>query len=201
MNKQSTIYTIVFMFVVSFAFVFLLSLTNEATRDQIELNEQIARQRAILAAMGVTPESDQAVLERFDEVETIERDGVSIYRASVQGETRYAKEFAGSGLWGTIRGVLGVDESVSRTTGLEIINHNETPGLGGRIVEPWFQRQFQGEQITNGTITFPEKGEGDFDYENGEVDGITGATRTTESMERIVNNEIDTLRNAVGGES
>jgi Na+-transporting NADH:ubiquinone oxidoreductase subunit C len=201
MNKQSTIYTILFMFIVSFAFVFLLSLTNEATRDRIELNEKIARQRAILAAMGVTPEGDEAVVDRFQDVETVEREGVTIYRTTVDGETRYAKIFSGSGLWGTIRGVLGVDENVTVTTGLEILSHNETPGLGGRIVEPWFQRQFRGEQITDGTITFPEKGEGDYNHENGEVDGITGATRTTESMERIVNQEIDTLSNAVGGES
>lgn len=200
MNKQSTLYTIIFMFIVSFAFVFLLSLTNEATKEQIELNEQIARQRAILAAMGLTFESDQAVLERFDEVESVERDGVTVYRTTADGETRYAKEFAGGGLWGTIRGVLGVNDDVSVTTGLEIINHNETPGLGGRIVEPWFQRQFRGERITDGSITFPEKGEGDFNHENGEVDGITGATRTTESMERIVNREIDTLSSIIGGE-
>jgi Na+-transporting NADH:ubiquinone oxidoreductase subunit C len=199
MNTQSTTYTIIFMVIVAFAFVFLLSLTNEATSEAVAFNEKVARQRAILSAMSVEFGSDQEVLEKFENVEQIERDGTTLYRTTVDGETVYAKEFAGSGLWGTIRGVLGVNRGVSKTMGLQIISHNETPGLGGRIAETWFQRQFRGEQITEGTITFPEKGEGNFDHEDGEVDGITGATRTTESMARIVNREIDRLQSLIGG--
>jgi Na+-transporting NADH:ubiquinone oxidoreductase subunit C len=198
MNKQSTVYTMVFMFIVAFAFVFLLSLTNQATRERVELNQEVARKRAVLSALGVGELTDQEVLERFEEVEQLERDGTTIFEATVDGETVYAKEFAGSGLWGTIEGVLGVNSDVSRTVGLEIINHNETPGLGGRITEPWFQRQFAGEQIAEDGIEFTD-GDGDTDHGNSEVDGITGATRTTESMERIVNREIDRIESLLGG--
>jgi Na+-transporting NADH:ubiquinone oxidoreductase subunit C len=198
MNKQSTVYTMVFMFIVAFAFVFLLSLTNEATRERVELNQEVARKRAVLSALGVGELTDEEVLERFEEVEQLERDGATVFEATVDGETVYAKEFAGSGLWGTIEGVLGVSGDVSATVGLEIINHNETPGLGGRITEPWFQRQFAGENIGAEGIAFTA-GDGDFDHENSEVDGITGATRTTESMERIVNREIDQIESLLGG--
>ncbi|MFP4484697.1 MAG: FMN-binding protein [Spirochaetota bacterium] len=194
MNKQSTIYTVVFMFIVSFAFVFLLSLTNEATREQVELNQEVARQRAILAAMSIRGLDDEEVLERFEEVETVERDDTTVFRATVEGETAIAKEFRDSGLWGTIAGVLAVNEELTRTVGLTIIDHDETPGLGGRITERWFQKQFEGEQIdSEGTIEFTT-GDGDTDHDNSEVDGITGATRTTESMERIVNREIERIR-------
>ena len=198
MNKQSTVYSMIFMFIVAFAFVFLLSLTNEATRERVELNQEVARKRAVLSALGIESLSDQEVLSRFEEVEQLERDGTTLFRATVDGETVFAKEFAGSGLWGTIEGVLGVNGDVSNTVGLEIINHNETPGLGGRITEPWFQRQFAGEQIGSDGIEFTA-GDGDTDYDNSEVDGITGATRTTESMERIINREIETLQSLVGG--
>ena len=198
MNKQSTLYTMIFMFIVAFAFVFLLSLTNEATREQVQLNQEVARKRAILTALGVETQSDEQVLSRFEDVEQLERDGTTLFQASVEGETVYAKEFAGSGLWGTIEGVLGVNEDVSQTVGLTIINHKETPGLGGRITEPWFQRQFAGEEIAEDGIEFTD-GDGDFDHGNAEVDGITGATRTTESMERIVNREIDRIGSLLGG--
>jgi len=198
MNKQSTIYSMVFMFIVAFAFVFLLSLTNEATREMVELNQEVARKRAVLSALGAESLSDEEVLSRFDEVEQIDRDDTALFRATVDGETVYAKEFAGSGLWGTIEGVLGVNGEVSRTVGLEIINHNETPGLGGRITEAWFKEQFAGEQIGSNGIAFTA-GDGDTDYDNAEVDGITGATRTTESMERIVNREIDRIESVLGG--
>lgn len=198
MNKQSTIYSMVFMFIVAFAFVFLLSLTNEATREMVELNQEVARKRAVLSALGIESLSDEEVLSRFEDVEQLDRDDTTIFRATVDGETVYAKEFAGSGLWGTIEGVLGVNGEVSRTVGLEIINHNETPGLGGRITEAWFKEQFAGEQIAEEGIEFTA-GDGDTDHENSEVDGITGATRTTESMERIVNSEIDRIDSLLGG--
>ena len=198
MNKQSTIYSMVFMFIVAFAFVFLLSLTNEATREMVELNQEVARKRAVLSALGIESLSDEEVLSRFEDVEQLDRDDTTIFRATVDGETVYAKEFAGSGLWGTIEGVLGVNGEVSRTVGLEIINHNETPGLGGRITEAWFKEQFAGEQIGGDGIAFTA-GDGDTDHTNSEVDGITGATRTTESMERIVNSEIDRIDSLLGG--
>lgn len=198
MNKQSTIYSMVFMFIVAFAFVFLLSLTNEATQERVELNEEVERKRAILSALSVEGLSDEEVLSRFEEVERLERDETTVFRSTVDGETAFAKEFAGSALWGTIEGVLGVNGDVSRTTGLEIIDHNETPGLGGRITEGWFQEQFAGERIGSEGIAFTA-GDGDTDYDNAEVDGITGATRTTESMERIINKEIERLQSLVGG--
>jgi Na+-transporting NADH:ubiquinone oxidoreductase subunit C len=199
MNKQSTIYTVIFMFIVSFAFVFLLSLTNEATKERVELNQEIARQRAILSAMSIRGLPDEEVLSRFEEVETLERDGITMFRATLDGETVIAKEFRGSGLWGTIVGVLAVNEGVTETVGLTIIEHNETPGLGGRITERWFQRQFEGEEIGSGGAIAFTAGDGDTNYENSEVDGITGATRTTESMERIVNREIESIRSLLGG--
>jgi Na+-transporting NADH:ubiquinone oxidoreductase subunit C len=198
MNKQSITYTIVFTFVVSFFFVLLLSLTNQATIDLIERNERVDRQRAILQAMGLDVTEPAEVASRFQDVEQVEEDGLTLYSATVDGTQVYAKEFRGSGLWGTIHGVLGVTADLSETAGLAIIAHNETPGLGGRITEDWFQRQLEGEQIPQDRLLVTE-GEGDYDYGNGEIDGITGATRTSDSMEVILNRELDTLKDAVGG--
>lgn len=198
MNRQSITYTIVFTFIVSFFFVLLLSLTNQATVDLIERNQQVDRQRAILQAMGLDITEPAEVASRFQDVEQVEENGLTLFSASVEGNQVYAKEFRGSGLWGTIHGVIGVNQGVSRTTGLAIIGHNETPGLGGRITEEWFQRQLEGETVPQDRLLVTE-GEGDYDYDNGEIDGITGATRTSDSMEVILNRELDTLKDALGG--
>lgn len=198
MNKQSITYTILFTFIVTFVFVLLLSLTNQATVDLIERNERVDRQRAILQAMGLDVTEPAEVASRFQDVEQVEEDGLTLYSGTIDGTQVYAKEFRGSGLWGTIHGVLGVTRDLSRTTGLAIISHNETPGLGGRITEEWFQRQLDGEQIPEDTLLVTS-GEGDYNYDNGEIDGITGATRTSESMQVILNREIDTLKEALGG--
>jgi Na+-transporting NADH:ubiquinone oxidoreductase subunit C len=193
MKKEGTIYTIIFIFIVSVAFVFLLSLTNVATIERVELNEELARQTAVLTAMGIEAESADEIQERYADI-AADQDAV-YYAGYVDGELVYARQFAGPGLWGTISGVLAVNGDITEIVGLEIVSDNETPGLGGRINEPWFKDQFRGERVGAGTIEVGQTpGEGDSDTSNGVVDGVTGATRTSDSMEAIVNRELETMR-------
>lgn len=199
MNKQSLMYTVIFTFIVSFLFVLLLAFADGATAERVALNQQLNRQRAILNAMGIEYGDAEDVQTRFDNVEQIERNGMVLYRTEIDGETVFAKEFAGSGLWGQINGVLAVDGGLDRTVGIEIISHNETPGLGGRIDEPWFKQQLRGERIVNGMIEVAGSGDGDADHDNGQIDAITGASRTSESMDTILDKELTALQDALGG--
>jgi len=195
MNKEATGYTIVFVFIVSFAFVFLLSMTNQVTVERVELNQEIARQRAVLTAMGVDATGAEEIQAEFAKV-TGDSDA-GLYAGSVGGRTVYAKQFAGAGLWGTISGVLAVTSDFEEIVGLEIVEDNETPGLGGRINESWFKTQFSGERIpADGIQVRLLEGDGDEVKDNGIVDGVTGATRTSDSMESIINNELQQLRSS-----
>lgn len=201
MNRQGVLYTVIFTFLIAFAFVFLLALANEGTREQVAYNRAISRQRAILTAMGLSAATDAEVEELFAGVETIERNGIQLYATEIDGETVYAKEFAGSGLWGTIEGVIAVEAGLGRAVGIEIIAHNETPGLGGRIDEPEFKAQFRGEAIVDGRIEVGSAGPGDQDYDNGKIDAITGASRTSDSMRTIINAELEAFSDAIGGQA
>lgn len=201
MNKQGLTYTVIFSFLVSFVFVLVLAFANTGTAPVVALNQQIARQRAILNAMGVSFSTDQEVLDRFAAVEEIERNGMVLFRTEVDGDVVFAKEFVGSGLWGQINGILAVTEDMTRTAGIEIISHNETPGLGGRIDEAWFKQQFRGERIVDNSIRVGDAGEGDEDHSNGVIDAITGASRTSDSMQTILATELSTLSDTLGGNS
>ena len=194
MNKEGTFYTIVFIFIVSFAFVFLLSMTNQVTVERVELNQELARQRAVLAAMGIEATGEDEVQQEFNRIASDPEAG--LYVGSVDGRTVYAKSFAGAGLWGTISGFIAVTADLEQIVGLEIVEDNETPGLGGRINEPWFKSQFEGEQIpADGRIAIRAlEGDGDPNESNGVVDGITGATRTSDSMESIVNTQLQAFQ-------
>ncbi|TVR34810.1 MAG: FMN-binding protein [Spirochaetaceae bacterium] len=198
MNKQSLPYTVVFSFIVCFAFVFLLSLTHQATREQVQLNQQLRLQRSVLSALAIDYQDDQEVLRLFDDIETVERDGMTLYRIDRDDEVLYARIFAGSGVWGTINGVVGVDQDISRTVALEIIDHNETPGLGGRVDEPEFKRQFLDKPLDDGKIDVVR--EGDTEGVDGRIDAITGATGTSKAIETILNREFERLRDALRGE-
>ena len=201
MNRQSVIYTVIFTFLVSFVFVFILAFANEGTRELVAINQKINRQRAILNAMNVQYSGDEDVLKKYKDVKEVTRGDVTFYTTSVNGEPFFAKEFNGSGLWGNINGILAVNGDFTRVVGMEIINHNETPGLGGRIDEPWFKEQLRGEKIVDGTVRVGSAGDGDTDHDNGMIDAVTGASRTSDSVEVILSKELSVISDALGGKS
>ncbi|MFA6506555.1 MAG: FMN-binding protein [Treponemataceae bacterium] len=198
MKKDSTLYTVLFTFIVCVAFVFFLALANESTKDKVASNRRFAERSAVLRALGVSFAGDERVDSVYESsVQKMDVASMEIFRAKVNGVVRFAKRFSGSALWGTVFGVIAVDETVERIAGLEIVSHNETPGLGGRIDEPWFKEQFRGERIGKDGIRVRQGGgKGDLDKENGLLDAVTGASRTSGSMEKIVNGEIAAFRAA-----
>lgn len=202
MKKDSLLYTVVFSFTVTFLFVLFLALANEGTVGIVERNQELARQKAVLSAMAVSVKSDEEVRTLYGSIEIVDKEGVRLFKGTQGLQRVYAKEFRGSGLWGTITGIVAVDESVSQIVGIQIVSHNETPGLGGRIAEPWFKEQFRGLKVKNGKIQVTygsEAGSGKGNKEQGVADGITGASRTSQSMDRILNNELTVLKKILGG--
>jgi len=66
--------------------------------------------------------------------------------------------------------MVGVDPEQEMITGIKILSHSETPGLGARIGEAAFQDQFEQKPIND-------------DYEvNKDVDGVTGATVSSRAV-------------------
>ena len=207
MNKNSLIYTIIFCFIVTFAFVFLLALANVGTADLVAQNQQIATNRAVLNAMNIDydPSDRNDIFAKFDNVEIITTEDFVYYRSDVDGKTVYALRTEGPGLWGTIEVIIGFNEDLSRYTGLEIIEQNETPGLGGRIADTWYKKQFQEQVIpafifqgsdmkmaATGTDAASNK-------DDDMIDAITGATRTSEAMKAIVSQAARDIRTILGG--
>jgi Na+-transporting NADH:ubiquinone oxidoreductase subunit C len=191
MNKNGLIYTIIFSFLVAFFFVFFLSLADGATKDLVEKNNLISIQKSVLKVLDILPEDDNDIATVYESSFDIVPQPGDLLQTEIEGEPVLIRYFSGSGLWGTITGIIAVDESLDRIIGLDIISHNETPGLGGRIDEEWFKEQFRGEKIgTEGIKVLKGSGNQDEDSSNSSVDGITGASLTSASMENIVNREI-----------
>ena len=198
MNKESFLYVVIFTFVVAFVFVFIIALVDNATSERVARNQELVTAQAFLNAVGIPQNDGTEALSAFSDLFG-GVDGETVVRATVSGENLWVKQFSGQGLWGTVIGVIAVNDNVTRIIGLDIISHAETPGLGGRIEEDWFKDQFRGEAIPAGGISI-RKGEGgsDNDPDNGVVDGITGASLTSASMEVILNNEIASFRKEAG---
>lgn len=93
---------------------------------------------------------------------------------------------AGSGFQGPIDAILAMQGDMTTIAGLSITNQVETPGLGGRIVEPQFLRRFPGVKVSDeaGRVRVAVvRGAAGNEFE---VEGITGATRTSNAMSQIL---------------
>ena len=194
MNKESFTYIVFFTFASTFVFVFLISLADAGTMDRVAENQEIVRAMAFLNAIGKPEDNPDKALSGFSAFFG-DADTSKPIEAVIDGEDIIVKGFSGQGLWGTITGVLAVRKGMDRFVGIDIMSHSETPGLGARIEEDWFKNQFRGEVIPEDGLTI-RKGEGgvDEDYDNGIVDGITGASLTGSFMQKILNREIKDLR-------
>ena len=194
--KRGHVYTFVFMVVVTAVLVFALALAYEAFKPSIQTNKALQEQRAVLYALGLDDGlTDDEVRARYQEkvqpgaVNGIQEAYGHPVLAHVEGgETvAYAIPFEGSGLWGSLRGYLGITEDLSQTRGLVFTYQNETPGLGGRIDEGWFKEQFQGLPIGKGlTLEYGSHPE----YK---IDAVTGATQTSSAVMRTVNKALDEI--------
>lgn len=203
LNRNSVIYAVIFTFVVCVAFVVILAVANQVTLARVNANKRLESRTAVLKAFGLadstTPSSEidskytQLVTEK-----TVEK--ATAYTATIDGQTYIAVKLTMPGLWGPITAVLATDPAGTVVRGFEIVDQQETPGLGGRISEPWFSAQFKGKKVLpDGTIAFAQgSGKGNFDPNNGTVDAITGASRTSDFVHALVNRSL-ALARQIGG--
>lgn len=188
------------MLLVTVAFISVTTVIYTFTRDTIKLNERLRLKRAVLFAAGVRLPGDPGGIEKtFDgRVTEIMDDGgrVRYYEIRKEGTSdieSYVVIQTGAGLWGEITAGIGFDRDLESFRGLEVIDQNETPGLGGRIDEDWFKEQFKGKRPPLSSVP-----EGDPASEN-QFQAITGASYSTEAIQDIVNKAREYVRMEIHG--
>ena len=204
-KKESIGYVVVFTFAVCLVFVSLLAVANQLTLSNVEANKRYATQIAVLKAFGLADSTNsKAEVELLYKEKIEERtppSGVeAAFAAEIEGTPYIAVRVTNPGLWGPITAILAADPGAERVKGLEILEQQETPGLGGRIGEAWFTEQFAGEKTNEDGKIFVLQGtgKGDADRENSRVDAVTGASRTSDFVQRLVNLALDSVRE-IGG--
>ncbi len=203
MKKDSILYVVLFTFVVCAVFAVVLAVANEGTKDLVAANKTFAIQSAVLGAFGI-PYADQAEASRKYAAEITQGQSPDFrsWKASIDGTEYIAVEQSGAGLWGTISVILAATPDAERIRGIRVVAQNETPGLGGRIEEAWFLGQYQGEKTSSGRVGMKagaeSSGKADADKENSRVDGISGASRTSQSFGTIVDAGLARVKSAGG---
>ncbi len=188
--KKGHVYTLVFMVALSAVLTFALAASYEGFKPAIRANKELQEQRAVLYALGLDKDLKDGMVgdaytanvEPASVSGAAEVAGVPVLAHVKDGEpVAYAVPFEGAGLWGALRGYLGLKASLDEITGLVFTYQNETPGLGGRINESWFKEQFRGVPVREGVKLAYGAAEG------GGLDAVTGATQTSSAVLRTLN--------------
>ncbi len=105
------------------------------------------------------------------------------------GKLNYIIPLIGQGLWGPIWGYVALGEDKNTVTGTSFDHKTETPGLGAEIKETFFEEQWIGKQIFDGSGTFKSikvvKGGAGSSNLHG-VDAISGGTITSNGVSEMV---------------
>ena len=195
---RKRIFPVFFMFIITFVFISVTTVIYTFTKDTIKFQESLRLRRAVLHAAGAMVPSDpeevqDLYLESVEEVR--DNKGTLLYYV-VKGDDpdsimSYVIVSIGAGLWGEITAAVGYDREVKTITGIEIIDQNETPGLGGRISETWFKEQFKGKQAPLSSV--PEGESTDLS----EFQAITGASYSTSAIMDLVNTTSEAVQSMI----
>lgn len=161
---------------------------NSFTAPLIFKNEELKLKSAVLDALELTYEKGNAVSIFNDKVRVLDIDKIKFF---ISNDGAIAFEFYGAGLWGPISGVACINPDLKSIRAIKILYQEETPGLGARIAEHSFLKQFQGKEFFPKLI-FTAEGKSSA---NNEVDAITGATGSSNALEKLLN---ETLQKNAG---
>ena len=122
--------------------------------------------------------------------------GQRLYRALAGGRhVGWVVPAGGQGFADRIELLIGLDADVRRITGLYVLEQKETPGLGNKIVEEKWRRQFSGKSASRPLVVVKGGAKGE-----NEIDAVTGATISSESVCRIVNRTLSRMRDELTAE-
>lgn len=126
---------------------------------------------------------------------SVDKKGVTkfytLYRADFKdGSTAgWVAKTSGQGYADKIELLVGMDGEANAVTGLFILDQKETPGLGNRIVEDAWRAQFN-NKATATPFKVVKQGKGGVN----EIDAISGATISSRSVTKLINQVVSDLK-------
>ena len=147
------------------------------TKAPIELQKQQKQQAAITS---VLPQIEGMTIAEPEKAE-----GMTLYKAYKDGEwVATAVETTENGFGGKFKVMIGFDQK-GNVVNYEVLEHQETPGLGDKMTF-WFKNaDKQGQNILGSN---PADRQFVVSKDGGEVDAITAATISSRAFLKAVNN-------------
>ena len=175
MKRKSLWSEIKFMLLLSLVCSLLLGGTNLAIGKRSELSEE-----TITAIFSITkiPFEQKSIYEEFESKFEQQSKGRIKLWMHKNNSSIVACEATGGGMWGEITIVFVLNKSDNQILGLKVTEQKETAGLGSKISEEDFEKQFTDKSIQNHVT----------------VDAITGATTSSRYVEKLLNKALEKIR-------
>lgn len=188
-KNESPIVLSLVLLIISVVVALLLAVTNSVTKDKIAentLKEQNAAKQEVLSGATYFTEVENA--EKTAPVKAIfeGKDGTG----NLIGWCVNVTPFGYGGALDLMVGILP-DGTVS---GMKVVSHSETAGLGAKASEPAFSAKFIGKPA-DGSLSVIKSGEPD----DNEIVALSGATVTSKAVTSGVNAAAEAVAALQGG--
>lgn len=224
LNTNSNGYTIGFLVLMVVIVGGMLAVFSEGLKPTIEKNIELDNKSKILKSVEYSGTTEEVLADYEARITAIAVniegkviDGVNGYDINLKKEykkpepdrqfpvfiyengeeTNYILPLIGLGLWDEINGFAAFNSDFKTLRGAAFDHVGETPGLGSVITEKWFQDLFKGKKVFNKDDEYLLKV-----YKAGkspdgisDIDGLAGATLTTDGMDDMLRNCIPNYLN------
>lgn len=190
MSKAKEIIKIsLILFLITAISALLLAFVNEKTAPLIAENSEKKTQEALKGVMSEAEEFEAVESEFNIEDCTVDR----IYKAkdSSGNVIGVCAIIETKGYDSGLKSAVGVGTD-GKVTGVEIISHKETPGLGANAEKEEFRSKYIGK---SGKISVVKS-----NADENEINAISGATMTSDGVTRSVNGAVEIAEKIIGGE-
>ena len=183
LNLKDILIPTVALFIICLVATALLAGTNMVTKEKIAQNA-VETEKA--SRMLVLPEGKE-----YGDVTTLDTGITYCIGTNEAGEeVGYVFTSGAKGYGGTVGVMVGIDMT-GTITGIEILSHAETPGLGANAVKSDFKDRFVGK---SGVLTVDK-----VSNEGQNIQAITAATITSKAVTSAVNAVVAAFAEITGG--
>jgi electron transport complex protein RnfG len=159
----------------------LLSQVNNWANPLIAANQKAETEKAIFL---VQPNG-----KSYEPVKSLELEIYKVFDDN-RNLVGYSLVSAGNGFQGKVKIMTGLNNDLSKIEMIEILEQVETPGLGTKITEEPFKKQFEGLQ----TLPQVKWVKGKAPENPNEIETITGATISSKAVVDIINLGLEKAR-------
>ncbi|MCK9573444.1 MAG: RnfABCDGE type electron transport complex subunit G [Candidatus Omnitrophica bacterium] len=176
---KTTIVLTTISVICGFLLAFVSALTEKpiAANQHKKIGEAISKLSPAVKKIEEAPLKDEQIYKLFDQKQSL---------------IGYAVVAEGPGYQGQIKIVAVTDSAFATLEGIQVIESSETPGLGAKITEDFFTKQFKGTKLASPLECTKEKTD-----KGDKILAISGATISSRAAVNIVNNELQKIKQEI----